>query len=79
MPSLLAYTLLRAGLAETIKGSKLRCTTLAMEREQIVHSSLLTLAGAVLADLEPTALRLARGCIAQAFTAFVHAVASRSC
>ena len=42
-----------------------------MEREQIVHSSLLTLAGAVLADPEPMLARLVRGCIALAFTACV--------
>ena len=46
-----------------------------MEREQIVYSSLLTLAGAVLADPEPMLARLVRGCIALAFTACVLAVA----
>ena len=46
-----------------------------MEREQIVHSSLLTLAGAGLADPEPMLARLVRGCIALAFTACVPAVA----
>ena len=40
-----------------------------MEREQIVYSSLLTLAGVVLADPEPMLSRLVRGCIALAFTA----------
>ena len=53
--------LLRAGLADTVRGSELRCTTLAMEREQIVHSSLLPLAGAVPADLEPVLSPLVRG------------------
>ena len=48
---------------------------LAMEREQIEHSSLLTLAGAVLAGPEPMLSRLVRGCIALAFTACVLAVA----
>ena len=47
-----------------------------MEREHIVYSSLLTLAGAALADPEPPRLRPVRGCIALAFTACVHAVAS---
>ena len=50
-------------------------TTVAMEREQIVYSSLLTLVGAVLADPEPMLARLVRGCIALAFTACVLAVA----
>ena len=40
-----------------------------MEREQIVYSSLLTLAGVVLADPEPMLSRLVRGFIALAFTA----------
>ena len=47
-----------------------------MEREQIVYSLLLTLAGAVLADPEPMLARLVRGCIALAFTAGVRAVAT---
>ena len=47
-----------------------------MESEQIVYSSLLTLAGAVLADPEPMLARMVRGCIALAFTAGVRAVAS---
>ena len=40
-----------------------------MEREGIAHSSLLPLAGAVLANPEPMPARLVRGCIALAFTA----------
>ena len=46
-----------------------------MEHEQIVYSSLLTLAGAVLADPEPMLARMVRGCAALAFTACVPAVA----
>ena len=57
------------------RGSELSYTAVAMEREQIVYSSLLTLAGAVLADAEPMLTRLVRGCIALAFTACVPAVA----
>ena len=51
--------------------------TLAMEREQTAYRSLLPLAGAVLADPEPTKLCLVRGCIAVPFTADVRAVASK--
>ena len=47
-----------------VKGGELSYTTLAMEREQTAYRSLLPLAGAVLADPEPTPLRLVRGCIA---------------
>ena len=47
-----------------------------MEHEQLAHGSLLPLAGAVLAIPEPMLSRLVRGCIALAFTACVHAVAS---
>ena len=46
-----------------------------MEREHIVYSLLLTLAGAVLAAPEPLLARLVRGCIALAFTTGVRAVA----
>ena len=56
-------------LADTVKGGELSYTTLAMEREHIACSSLLRLAGAVLADPEPMPPRLIRGCcIALAFT-----------
>ena len=55
--------------------SLLQNTAVAMERAQIVYSSLLTLAGAVLADPDPMLARLVRGCIALAFTACVLAVA----
>ena len=48
---------------------------LAMERDQTAYSSLLMVAGAVLADPEPMLARLVRGCIAMAFTARVPAVA----
>ena len=51
--------------------------TLAMEREHTAHRTLLPLSGPVLADPEPTQLRLVRGCIAVPFTAHVRAVASR--
>ena len=44
---------------------------LAMEREQIRYSSLVLVAGTVLADPEPMLARLVRGCIALAFTACV--------
>ena len=63
-------------LADTVKGSELSYAALAMEREQIAHSSLLPLAGAVPANPEPMLSRLVRGCIALAFTAGVRAVAS---
>ena len=62
--------------ADTVKGSKLSYTTVAMKCEAIVYSSLLTLAGVVLADPEPMLARLVRGCIALAFTAGVRAVAT---
>ena len=53
------------------------CTVPATERcEQIAYSSLLPLAGPVLADPEPMLPRLVRGCIALAFTAGVRAVAT---
>ena len=48
---------------------------LALEREQTVCRSLLTLTGTVVAGPEPITACLARGCIALAFTARVHAVA----
>ena len=54
-------------LVDTVKGGELSYTALAVEREQIVCSSLLRLAGAVLADAEPLLSRLVRGCIALAF------------
>ena len=43
--------------------------TLALQREPTAYRSLLTRAGAVLADPEPVLARLVRGCIALAFTA----------
>ena len=52
--------------ADTVKGSKLSYTTVAMQCELIVYSSLLTLAGVVLADPEPMLARLESGCIALA-------------
>ena len=69
-PSLLAYRhATTALLADTVKGGELSYTTLAMEREHTACSSLLRLAGAVLADPEPMPPRLIRGCcIALAFT-----------
>ena len=57
------------------RGSELSYMAVAMEREQIVYSSLMTLAGAVLASPEPMLTRVARSCIALAFTAGVRAVA----
>ena len=59
--------------ADTVKGSKLSYTTVAIQCEQIVYRSLLTLAGVVLADPEPMLARLVRGCIALPFTANVPA------
>ena len=67
----------RDRLADAVKSGKLCYMTLAIEREQTAYRSLLPLAGAVLADPEPTPLRLVRGCIAMPFTADVRAVASR--
>ena len=55
-------------VADTVKGGELSYTTLAMECEHIACSSLLRLAGVVLADPEPMLARLVRGCIALAFT-----------
>ena len=75
--SLLAYSLLHAATALLIPSraaSSASYTTVAMEREQIVYSSLLTLAGMVLADPEPMLARLVRGFIALAFTACVPAL-----
>ena len=78
---MLAYSLLHAATALLIpsRGSKLSYTALAMEREQRAYSSLLPLAGAVLADPEPMPSRLKRGCIALTFTACVLAVACSHC
>ena len=47
---------------------------LAMERERRVYSSLVTMAGVVLADPQPMLTRLTRDCIALAFTAPVPAL-----
>ena len=44
--------------ADTVKGSKLSYTTVAVKCEQVVYSSLMTLAGVVLADPEPMLARL---------------------
>ena len=62
-------------LADAVKGGELSYMALAMEREPTAYSSLLMVAGAVLADPEPMLARLVRGCIALAFTACVLAVA----
>ena len=62
-------------LADAVKGGKLRYMALALQREPTAYRSLLTRAGAVLADPEPMLSRLVRGCIALAFTAYVLAVA----
>ena len=62
--------------AHPVKSCKLSSTTLAIEREHIVYSSLLPLAGALLGGREPMLSRLVRGCIAMPFTACVYAVAS---
>jgi hypothetical protein len=65
-------------LADTVnKGGELRYTTLAMEREHIASSSLLTLTRTVVADPEPMTACLVRGSFPLAFTPRVHAV-SRS-
>ena len=56
-------------LDDAIKGGELSYMTLAMEREYTMYRSLLPLAGAVVADPEPTPLRLLRGCIAGHLTA----------
>ena len=56
-------------IADAVKGGELSYMTPAMEREQTTYSSLLTLAGAVVADPEPMQARLVRGCIAMAFAA----------
>ena len=58
-------------LADAVKGGELSYMALAMEREPTAYSSLLMVAGAVLADPEPMLARLVRGCIALAFTACV--------
>ena len=62
-------------LADTIKCGELSCMTLALDRERTACRSSLMGFGAVLADVEPTAARVVRGCIAMAFTARVRAVA----
>ena len=62
-------------LADAVKGGQLSYMALAMEREPTAYSSLMMVAGAVLADPEPMLARLVRGCIALAFTACVRAVA----
>ena len=48
-------------IADAVKGGELCYMTLAMEREQTAYRSLLPLAGAVLADPEPTQLCLVCG------------------
>ena len=63
----------RDRLADAVNGGELCYMTLAMEREQTAYRLLLPLAGAVLADREPTPLRLVRGCISMPFTADVRA------
>ena len=52
---------------------------LALQLEPTAYSSLLIVAGAVLADPGPMPARLVRGCIALAFTACVLAVACSHC
>ena len=66
-------------LADAVKGGQLRYMALAMEHEPIVYRSLLTLPEAVVADPEPMLFRVARSCIALAFTAGVRAVACVHC
>ena len=63
-------------LADTVKGGQLSYMALGMEREQMVSSSLLALAGLALAGPKPMPSRLVRGCIALPFTACVLAVAT---
>ena len=77
-PSLLTYSLWHAATAllnDAVKGGQLSYMALALQRERTAYSSLLMVAGAVLADPEPMLARLVRGCIALAFTACVLAVA----
>ena len=71
----LAVALTHRLAPDTVKGSELSYTALAMEREQIACSSLVSLTGAGLADPELMLSRLVRGCIAPTFTACVLAVA----
>ena len=66
-------------LPDTVKGGELSYMPLAMELERIAYSSLLMVAGAVLADPAPILPRLVRGCTALAFTACVLAVACIHC
>ena len=47
----------RDRLADAVNGGELCYMTVAMKREQTAYKSLLPLAGAVLADPEPTPLR----------------------
>ena len=63
------------GLADAVKGGKLSYMALTLQREPTAFRSLLARARAVLADPESMLSRLARGCIALAFTACVLAVA----
>ena len=65
----------RHRLVDTVKGGELSCMALAMEREHIVHSSLLMVAGTVLTNLEQILFRLVRAFSALAFTACVLAIA----
>ena len=62
-------------IADAVKGGKLSYMALAMEREPTTYSSLLMVAGTVLAGPEPMLARLERSFIALAFTACVPAVA----
>ena len=66
-------------LVDTVKGGELSYTALVMERMQIVHSSLLPLAGAFLAQPEPMPSHLGCSGIALAFTAGVRAVRAPPC
>ena len=59
----------RHRLADAVKGGELSYMTLAMERDTLAYRSQPSVTGALLADPEPTPLRVVRGCIAMPFTA----------
>ena len=77
-PSLLVCVPLHAATALLMpsRGRELSYMAVATEREKTAYRSLRMVARVVLADPEPMASRLARSCIALAFTACVHAIAS---
>ena len=58
-------------VTNSVKGSDLGYMSQPIQRKQTAYSSVLMLAGAVMAGPEPMLTRLERGCIALAFTARV--------